>query len=63
MDDAVDEPDWLCAAINALMVSGEILDQPGALGPDAAPVVVPLVPRKSNGLVAPWVAPWEDVVD
>jgi hypothetical protein len=45
------------------MVSGEILDQPGALGPDAAPVVVPLVPRKSNGLVAPWVAPWEDVVD
>jgi len=53
VDDAVAEPDWLCAAINALMVSGEILDQPGALGPDAAPVVVPLVPRKSNGLVAP----------
>ncbi|GLR89927.1 hypothetical protein GCM10007857_66410 [Bradyrhizobium iriomotense] len=49
--------DWLCAAISALIVSGEICGQLPELTDELAPLVVLLPLSIENGLVAPCVEP------
>jgi hypothetical protein len=55
----VESVDWLCAAISALIVSGEICAQLPELTEEVAPLVVLLPLSIANGLVAPC----EDVED
>src|SRR5439155_14600037 len=58
--DAVVDPveDWLCASSSALMVSGEICEQPLPPEPVPAPIEAePLEDDRPNGLAASWLTP------
>ena len=66
VEDVDDVDDWLCAASSALIVSGDICEQP-PLDPVLVLVLwlveVEALLEKSNGLLLPWPKPVDCVDD